>query len=315
MIAVGTAEHEVTAEDMARVEEVSVAGRVPANREILDVIPLEYVLDGVGGLRDPRGMKGSRLEMKASVVSALSQNTENVRRAAVAAEVQPTRLVPSVVAAARAVLSERQMENGVAVVDIGATTTGVAVFEGGYLQYVGVVPVGSNNISNDLAILLEVGIETAEEIKQRFVTAGFDAEKDVTIKVDREEMVFPREKVDAVVRDRLDDIFDKVRKELKKAGYDRRLPEGIILTGGGAKMKDIVIYAKSVLEAAVKIGVPKDLGGVSEAVSRPEYAATVGLMLMSAEGAAEAAGARAKAKKSSGKVGSGILGFLKRIKF
>ena len=161
MIAVGNAEHEINSEDLDRVEDVAVSGCIPANRTVLDVIPLEYALDGQAGIKDPMGMSGARLEIRANVVSALSPNCENLKRATMNADVQALRLIPTAIAAARAVLNERQKENGVAVVDFGATTTSIAVYEEGDLQYVGVVPIGSNNITNDLAIVLAIDPELA----------------------------------------------------------------------------------------------------------------------------------------------------------
>ncbi|MBR3176005.1 cell division protein FtsA [Candidatus Saccharibacteria bacterium] len=286
MIAVGTIEHEINVEDLERVEDVAVTGRIPANRDVLDVIPLEYALDGQGGIKDPLGMSGARLEMRACVVSALTPNCENLKKVTATADVQAERLVPGVVAAAKAVLSERQKENGVAVVDLGAATTSVAIYEEGDLQYVGVIPAGSNNITNDLAIVLAIDPNLAEEIKTRFITGDFDTEKSPAIKVGREgkdERVFDRKEVETVVKARLDEIFTEVRKKLKSAKYDQRLPEGIILTGGGAKMRDIDLFAKKVLEASVKIGIPQNLNGVSESVEKPEFATAIGLALMAAE--------------------------------
>ena len=119
MIAVGTVEHEINGEDINRVEDVAVSGRIPANRDVLDVVPLEYALDGQGGIKDPLGMSGARLEMRACVVSALTPNCENLKKATAAADVHADRLVPSVIAAAKAVLTDRQKENGVAVIFVG----------------------------------------------------------------------------------------------------------------------------------------------------------------------------------------------------
>ena len=260
------------------------SGRIPANRDVLDVIPLEYALDGQGGIKDPLGMAGARLEIRANVISALSPNCENLKRATITADVKAERLVPSVVAAARAVLTERQKENGVAVIDMGGATTSVAVYEEGDLQYVGVVPAGSNNITNDLAIVLAIEPELAEEIKTRFVTGDFNSDKSIAIKVGKNgERAFERKEVEAVVKARLEEIFSEVRKKLKAAKYDQRLPEGIILTGGGANLRDIEIFAKKALEASVKIGIPEGAGGVAESVKKPEFATAVGLALMAAE--------------------------------
>lgn len=283
MIAIGAVEHEIDFNDLARVEEVARMGKVPANRSVLDIVPLEYAIDGQGGIKDPVGMTGTRLELKACIVSALTPNVENLYKATETADISALRLVPSVVAAAKAVLTERQKENGVAVVDMGAATTSVAVFEEGDLQYVGVVPAGSNNITNDLAIVLAIEPELAEEIKERFVTGDFNTEKSSAIRVGKDERAFDRKEVEQVARERLEEIFMEVRKKLKNAKYDQRLPEGIVLVGGGAKMRDVEIFAKEILEASVKIGVPSGLGGMANDVSKPEYAASIGLAMMAAE--------------------------------
>lgn len=314
MIAVGAAEHEISVTDLDRVEDVAVTGRIPANRSVLDVVPLEYVLDGQGGIKNPLGMAGARLEMRACVVSALMPNVENLKKVAEAAKVVPEKLVPSVVAAAKAVLTERQKENGVAVIDMGAATTSVAVYEEGDLQYVGVVPAGSNNVTNDLAIVLAIDPVMAEEIKQRFITGNFDSDKSPVIRVGNPERVFNREEVETVVKARLEEIFGEVRKKLKSAKYDQRLPEGVVLVGGGAKMRDIDLFAKQVLEAAVKIGVPTGLGGVAEAVEKPEFATAVGLVMMAAEGCQNAVlDKKKRPKKFNFKSDKEKGGFLKRF--
>lgn len=300
MITTGAMEHEINENDLARVEDVALQGRIPANQEVLDVVPLQYMLDEQGGIKDPLGMMGLRLEMKANVVSTLAPNYENLRRATEGANVTPQRIVPSVVAAARAVLSERQKENGVAVVDIGAATTSVAVFEENDLQYIGVVPVGSNNITNDLAVMLAIDTEVAEEIKRRFATGNFGAvDSPVVIRWRGKEVRFERSQIDEVVQARLDEILTLVRKELRKAHYEQRLPEGIVLTGGGAKMRELDKFVRETLQTSVKVGVPTGLNGVAEAVLKPEYATAVGLMLLAAEGG-EVKGAR-KAPKGGTK--------------
>ncbi|MDO4752660.1 MAG: cell division protein FtsA [Candidatus Saccharibacteria bacterium] len=301
MIAVGsTTEHEIDDNDLDRVEDVAVTGRIPANRDVLDVVPLEYAIDGQGGIKDPVGMSGARLEMRANVISALTPNCDHLKKATEHAEVHADRLIPSAVAAARAVLTDKQKENGVAVIDMGAATTSIAVYEEGDLQYVGVVPAGSNNITNDLAILLAIDPDMAEEIKTRFVTGDFDSEKSPVIKIGKEgkhERNFDRKEVDNVVKLRLEEIFSEIRKKLKTAKYDQRLPEGVILTGGGARMRDIELFAKKALEASVKIGVPLDLTGVSEEITCPEFAVAAGLAIMAAEEQAYSAPTKKSSKK------------------
>lgn len=306
MIAVGAEDHEINDDDLMRVEQAAVVGRVPANRDILDVLPLSYTLDGQAGIKDPLGMTGSRLEIEASVISALAPNAINLRKATEGAKVTAEKLVPSVVAAARAVLSEKQMENGVAVVDLGGATTSVAVFEEGDLQYVGVIPVGAHNITNDLAIVLQIEPEIAEDIKRRFVAKNSEeVTGEIVVRKGHEEMAFSRAEINEIVEARLYEIFAEVRKELKIAKYDRRLPEGVVLVGGGARLKDVAVFAKGVLETSVKIGVPKELGGVADAIEKPEYAAAVGLALMAAR---ESGQVSARMGKSTKKSTGGIFG-------
>ena len=312
MIAVGTAEHEINEEDLMRVEDVAVTGRIPANREILDVIPFGYSIDGGEAVRDPVGMTGARLEMRANVVSALQPNCDNLRRSLEGAKVSVERLIPSVVAGSRAVLDERQKENGVAVIDLGAATTSVAIYEEGDLQYVGVVPAGSNNVTNDLAICLEINTDVAEEIKKRYVTGAFEGGTNVHVKVGREEFTFERDRVNEVVKARLAEIFEKVKKELRTAGYEKRLPEGAVLIGGGSKMRDIEVFAKEALEMSVRLGKPKNLGGVGTSVEKPEYSAAVGLMFFAAESDSRPTQGK-KQKKSSD--GGFIKNLFKKFKF
>lgn len=307
MIAVGTTEHAINQDDLERVREVALRGRVPANQRILDVIPLQYVLDGQRGIKDPFGMTGARLEMQANVISTLAPSYDNLVKVAEKLNVQPDLIMPSAVASARAVLSERQVENGVVLIDIGATTTGVAVYEEGDLQYVGVVPLGSNNITNDLAMLLAVDTEVAEEIKRRFATGDFgEIDKPVILKWRGEEMSFPREQVDAAVRVRLMEIFGLVRQKLWEAHYERKLPEGAVLTGGGAKMRGLTKFARESLEMSVKLGRPVKVDGVANEIYAPEYAAAVGLMFMSVENVIRNGGTKhveKKAHKKEGKMG------------
>lgn len=316
LIVVDAGVREINERDLARVEEVALQGRIPANQEVLEVIPLQYILDGQGGIKNPLGMTGSRLEMKAVVVSTLVPNFENLQKAAeAAAETVTERIIPSVMGSGRAVLSERQMENGVAVVDIGAATTGVAIYEEGDLQYVGVVPIGSNHITNDLAVMLAIDTEVAEDIKRRFATGNFGAnDNPVILRWRGKELHFERSQIDDVVKARMVEIFDLVRKEIRKAHYEQRLPEGLVLTGGGARMRDIDKFVREMLNVSVKVGVPLGMNGVAEVLRKPEYAAAVGLMHMSAEYVpVQASSGRKKKGKKSGK-GGGLMGFLKSFK-
>lgn len=286
MIAVGMADHEINSEDLRRIEEVATTGKVPANREILEVVPHSYILDGQTGIKDPLGMSGTRLEIDANVISALSPYVSSLQKAAEMATVHPNALVVSVLAAAKASLGEQQIESGVAVVDIGGATTGVAVFEEGDLQYVGIIPIGGANITNDLAIGLKADPELAEKVKVTHAVAVSRKENEgVSVKHGGELMSFSTQDIDEIVEARLEELFEAVQKELKKAGRAGQLPSGVVLTGGGAKLKGIAEYAKEQLGLAVRVGKPGGFGGVADQIEEPQFATAVGLMLVDVDDA------------------------------
>ncbi len=309
MVAVGAADHEITRDDLHRIEDVATLGKVPANREILDVIPHAYKLDGQDNIKDPLGMTGTRLEIDAHVISALTPYLVNVQKAAESAKVISHTVVPSVIAAARAVLGEQQLENGVAVIDLGGATTGVAVYEEGDLQYAGVIPIGGNNITNDLAIGLKTDPEIAEKIKREHASATIrEADSGVSIKHDGDILTFSTKDIDEIVEARLEEIFESVQHELKKAGRAGKLPSGVVLTGGGAQLKHMTDYAKQYLGLAARVGKPTGYGGVAENIEQPSYATAIGLMLIDAE----RAGKSSTSKKSPLNV-KGAQGFLSKI--
>jgi len=284
MVAVGGADHEINSDDLARIEEVSTLGKVPANREILDVIPHAYKLDGQDNIKDPIGMTGTRLEIDAHVVSALSPYLANVQKAAESAQVQPNNIIPTSMAAARAVLGEQQLENGVAIIDMGGSTTSVAVYEEGDLQYVGVVPIGGVNITNDLAIGLKTDPEIAEKIKLQHASAVIrEANTSVSIKQDGEIQTFDTTDIDEIVEARLEEIFEGITRELKKAGRAGKLPSGVVLTGGASQLKHLAEYSKTTLGLAARLGQPTGYGGVADDIDKSAFATAIGLMLIDAE--------------------------------
>ncbi len=319
MIAVGGMDHEIVEQDLARIEEVATLGKVPANREILEVVPHSYRLDGQDNIKDPIGMTGTRLEIDANVVSALAPHLANLQKSAEMAKVRPHTITPAILAAARAVLTEQQLENGVAVIDLGGATTSIAVFEEGDLQYVAVIPLGGSNISNDLAIGLKTDPEIAEIVKLGHAVAVPRSENQgVSIKHDKETHTFSTEDIDEIVEARLEEIFDAIQKELKKAGRAGQLPSGIVLTGGGANLKGIAQYAKNKLGLAARIGKTSGYGGVAENIDQPQFATAVGLMLMDVHGVGHT-GHQQQAKgggsKAALKTASGIVSkFLDRFK-
>lgn len=318
MIAVGAADHAITRDDLHRIEEVATVGKIPPNREILEVVPHEYILDGQGGIKDPLGMTGTRLEVSANVVSALAPHLHNLQKSAELAKVDAHSITPSVLAAAKAVLNESQLENGVAVIDLGGATTSVAVFEEGELQYTGVIPVGGMNITNDLAIGLKTDPEIAEKIKVQHAVAI--ARKDVegvSVKDDKEVLNFTSSDIDEIVEARLEEMFELIQKELKKAGKAGQLPSGVVLTGGGAAMKHIAEYAKQTLGLAARIGKPTGYGGVAEEVEQPAFATALGLMFTDTDHGTHAprtSGGSFDAGASVKRAGGFVKGFFDKFK-
>lgn len=318
MVAVGGANHTITDEDLERIKDVATLGKIPANRETLSVIPHAYKLDGQDNIKDPIGMTGTRLEIDAHVISALTPYLVNVEKAAELAQVAPHAIVPTAMAAAKAVLSEQQLENGVAVIDLGGTTTGVAVYEEGDLQYVGVVPIGANNITNDLAIGLKTDPEVAEEVKVKHADALSRSESEgVSVKHNGEIVTFKTEDINEIVEARLEEIFEGVQAHLKKAGRAGKLPSGVVLVGGGSKLKHIAEYAKETLGLAARLGQPDGFGGVADDIDKAEFATAIGLMLIDAENAQQQGkghgGSKLKAPSTKALKGkaSKILGWFK----
>ena len=304
MITVGTVNNEVTTDDVLRLEEVATTGKVPQNREILDIIAHAYRLDGQDNIKDPVGMTGARLEIKANVVSGLVPHVANLQKSAEMAKVDAVSVVPSVLAAAQSVLTESQRENGVAVIDFGAATTGVAVYEEGDLQHLAVIPMGGQNVTNDLAIGLRTDPEIAEVVKLAHARFGGEALGEVETKIEKQIHKFNQEEIDEIVQARYEEIFEAIAKELKRAGRLGKLPSGVILVGGAAKVKGMVEFTKDQLSVAARLGVPAGYSGASDEVNGAEFSAAVGLMLIDTMDAPQhvkpLAGAHDVTKKAGG---------------
>lgn len=282
VIAVGRADQEISVDDVARAEEAATAVQLAPNREILQVFPRSFKVDGQGNIKDPVGMNGVRLEVEAHIVTGATPAIKNLHRSIYQAniDIESQSLVP--LAAARAVLSKKQKELGTAVVDIGGGTTGIAVFEEGDVLYSSVLPVGASHITNDIAIGLRTDIEVAEKIKLKYVKAyAGKVNPNEKLRIDElgEASVVIKKDLYAIADARLEEILGMVRDELKHIGKDGMLPGGVVLTGGGANMPGIEAAAKEVLKLPVTIGKPEGLSGLSDKVSDPAFAAPVGLML------------------------------------
>jgi cell division protein FtsA len=282
VIAVGRADQEIAIEDVRRAEEAAVAVQLPPNREIIQMFPRSFTVDGQTNIKDPVGMNGVRLEVEAHIVTGATPAIKNLQRAIYQAGIDIEGQVMVPLAAARAVLTKKQMELGVAVVDIGGGTTGIAVYEEGEVLSSSVLPVGGSHITNDLAIGLRTDIEIAEKIKRAHVKISLTksgSNDKIRIEELGAEGVVMRRDLNDIAGARLEEIFTMVRQELARADKDGMLPAGVVLTGGGAKLPGIEELAKQVLQLPVIIGQPSGLSGLVDKVSDPAFAAPVGLML------------------------------------
>lgn len=283
-VAVSRADETVSQEDIDRAVSAAKAFSLPPNKEIIDVLPKDFVLDGEGGIKDVEGMKGIRLEAHTLLLGGFSPYIKNLTQAVLNAELGIENLFLSPMASARAVLTPRQKELGVAVVDIGAGTTSLAVFEEGNLIHLSVLPVGSAHITNDIAIGLRTDVDTAEKIKLEYATAIFQGtgKREVVdfSEIAGEELIFTKKELSDIVESRLSQIFDSINKELKIIFKERLLPAGIVLTGGGSRLPKLKDFAKKELKLPVHLG---NISGFAESLEDPTFAVCAGLVLMAQE--------------------------------
>jgi cell division protein FtsA len=281
VIAISTANREITPEDRARVEEAATIVSLPPNREIIQFFAKNYSLDGQKNIKDPVGMHGVRLEVDAHMVTAATPNLRNLDMALEKSEVVPSHHTISGLAAAEAVMTRQQKEAGTLLLDIGAGTTNLIVFEDGEVQHIAVLPIGGQHITNDLAIGLKTDLDVAEAVKIEHANIKRDVKKTrVAVKVDGKEHLFDFEEIAMIVEARVDELLDYVEKELVKIKRARKLPGGLVLTGGTAKLPGIDEFAKDKLQLPARVGKLENIGGLVDTVEDQTYTTVVGLMLL-----------------------------------
>lgn len=310
VVAVAEAEGEISLDDVNRVIEAARAISLPASREILHVIPRDFTVDGQGGIKDPLGMTGVRLEVETHIITGSSTAMRNLTKSVEELGVDVEALVFSGLAAAESVLTDTEKELGVCLVDIGGGTTSIAVFVEGALTYSSVLPVGAKNITNDLAIGMRVSLASAEAIKVAlFNKASKKKEEDEDeldlSKIGIEEDVKKVSKktlTEGIIRPRLNEILQMVGEKLKESGYGGSTPAGVVLTGGGAETVGIGDACKRTLSLPVRIGKPEGLAGLVEEISRPAFATSYGLILYGLKNSQKSA----EAGFSFGKIGKAV---------
>jgi cell division protein FtsA len=273
----------VEVNDIEKVLDAASAVKLSNNQRMLELVPIEYSVDDEEGVADPVGMKGSRLEVSAVVISASDVHLRSLENAISTANINCNGLQSEVRAGAEAVLTREQRERGVIYVDIGAQTTSLAVFEEAQLRKISVIAMGSANITNDLAIGLKVEINLAEKIKVEYAEMGvaFSAKSSESIEVEWEDEIhsFKVSDVEMIVGARVEEIFEKLAKGLKKLGRHSRLPGGVVLGGAGASIKGIEIVAREILELPCKRAAVSTYETSTGDVLGIEWVSAVGLML------------------------------------
>ncbi len=285
IISVSRADQRISAEDVERVKQATKAINIPHNEDVLDVFVREYIIDDQKGIKQPEGLTGIRLEAKVLLLCYFQPYFTNLTQAVLSAKLQINDLVPSPLAAAKAVLTPQQKELGVALIDIGAATTSLAVFEEGELIHLAVFPIGSANITNDIAIGLKTEVAIAESIKKQHGTCMFaktekdraaQAKKKIEVFDKSSSLNFTKRNLVDIIEPRVAEILELIQKELKKIGRQELLPGGIVLTGGGAKIPRIKDLAKETLKLACEIGTPQGIMGLQD---DPALATVAGLAL------------------------------------
>lgn len=284
LIAIARGREEIVPEDVVRVIETAKSVPVAVNREILHVVPKMFIVDGQEGIKDPIGMSGSRLEVEAHVITGSTPFIKNLRKTAEQAGVAVAGFVLAPLAAAKAVLSKKQKELGVVLIDIGAGTTGVVVFEEGEIYHSAVLPIGSDHITADIAIGLRTSLDTAAKIKLEYGVASpiMLSDKDTIdlSKFDRdEEQVVSRRYIAEIIEARLAELFFMIKSELRKVGRDGILPAGAVLVGGGSKLAGILEVVKDQLGLPAQLGFPVELKGMVDKLDDPRCATAIGCML------------------------------------
>jgi len=281
VIAISAANREITPEDRLRVEEAATIVKLPPNREIVQFFAKNYSLDGQKNIKDPVGMHGVRFEVDAHIVTAASPNLRNLDMALEKAEVMPSHHTVSGLAAAEAVLTRQQREAGTALIDIGAGTTNLIVFEDGEVQHVAILPIGGQHITNDLAICLKTDIDIAEQVKVEHANLHpHQTKTTATIKIEDKTHIFKIEEIQMVIEARVDELLEYVDKELQKIKRSRKLPGGIVLTGGTAKLPGLDDFARDKLQLPARIGKLQNIGGLVDTVEDQTFTTVVGLMLL-----------------------------------
>ncbi len=323
VVGVARSDGEVREEDVERAIEAARTVATPTNYEILHVIPKSFTVDGQRGIKDPVGMSGIRLEVDAVIIQGLTAQIKNLTKCVYRTGLEIDDLVYSVLATAEAVVTNRQKELGVAVLNVGSATTSLVVFEEGDVLHTAVLPIGSGHITSDIAIGLRTSIEIAEEVKLKYGTVNpSEYNKRDEFKLSQfggdEEDIYSKKFVAEIAQARAEEIFEKVDEELARVDRSGMLPAGVVMTGGGAKLPGMMDLAKKQMRLPASMGNPIGITSVVDYASDPAFSTVIGLVLWGQS--IQSAHGRGRIGKMFGgvkqldKVGSGIVKLFKSLK-
>ncbi len=275
---------EVTQADIDRVMDAAKAVAIPADQRILHVLPQEFIIDHQGGIRDPIGMSGVRLEARVHLVTGAVSSAQNIVKCVRRCGLEVADISLEQLASSYAVLSEDEKELGVCLIDVGGGTTDIAIFTDGAIRHTAVIPVAGDQVTNDIAVALRTPTQSAETIKLKYACALVsDAGKEEDIEVpgvgDRAGKRLSRKALAEFIEPRYEELFKLVLNELHTSGYADRIAAGIVLTGGASKVESLVTLAEAVFDMPVRLGVPQYVTGMSDVMNNPIYATSVGLLL------------------------------------
>lgn len=317
VIAVAKAEDEITEDDVDRVLEAAQAVTIPPNRRILRIIPKTFTVDEQKGIKYPVGMTGVRLEVEAHIISGLVPTIKNIEKCVLQAGVDINDIIPNCLASAEAVLSKRQKELGVVVIDVGCGGTSVSVFEDGTILHTSVIPVGGENVTNDIAIGLRTSIDTADKIKIEYGSClpedlGERETIDLSLVSKIDTHTVSKKQMCQIIEARYQEIFMLVKDELAKIHRDGMLPAGVILTGAAVKIPGAIDLARETLNLPVQIGFPQNYDGVVDKIDDPSYATAIGLLIWGSkyEGNPYGTGKSMNLKKGVGSVKKWLKGLI-----
>jgi cell division protein FtsA len=281
---IGIKDSEVSKHDINRVIEAARAIAIPQDREVLHILPQEFIVDDQEGIHDPLGMCGVRLEARVHMVTSAASSAQNIIKCANRTGLAVKELVLQPLASSASTIYEDEKELGVVLVDIGGGTTDIAVIKGGSIRYTSVLALGGDHITSDIAVGLRTSLKQAEELKIQYGSArsGPD-EKDETIEIAAlgggGTRTVSRKFLCRIIQSRVEEIFTLVRKEIAQSGYREFMTPGVVLTGGTSLLQGITESAERILDLSVRVGYPNTVGGLCEIVKSPIYATAVGLIL------------------------------------